>query len=206
MKKAMIAVCLASLGFTANANDKLNYNYFQFGLIHSAGELTSDKTGYNIDISQDWTDSSYFKVRYNTQSADVWAGGLMEKVDASEYSLSIGYHTAMTRSSDFYGELGFIKQDAQGVIAETTYGNDGDGFLAKLGVRTRWTADWETNLYAGYQDIDVANYVDQANYEDGDTTFGIEVRYYLNKTWSIGLTVGEEATGETSQLTIRADF
>ncbi|MRX28505.1 outer membrane beta-barrel protein [Kangiella sp. HZ709] len=206
MKKIITALVLSALGFSANANDKLNYNYIQFGFIQSAGELTSDKFGYNFDISFDWTESLYIKTRYNTQSADVYASGLKANSDATEYSFSLGYHAALSRSSDFYGEIGLLKQDGQSLLSQTTFGNDGEGFLAKLGVRTRWSAAWETNLYAGYQDIDLADYVDITSYEDDDIIFGAELRYYLNKTWSLGLAIGEEATGETSQLTLRANF
>lgn len=206
MKKTIITLAIATLGFTANANDKLSYNYAQFGLIHSGGEVTSDKSGYNIEASFDWTPSVYTKIRYNTQSADVWASGTKASVDATEYAISLGYHGAMTRSSDFYGELGLIKQDGQNIISQTTFGNDGDGFFAKLGVRTRWTANWESNIYAGYQDVDLASFVDEARYEDDDTIFGFEVRYYLDKTWSIGIAAGEEATGATAQINVRMDF
>lgn len=206
MKKALFTIILSSLAFSANANDKLNYNYIQFGLINSAGELTSDKLGYNFDVSLDWNDSIYTKLRYNTQSADVWASGTRTGVDATDFSLSVGFHGAMTRSSDFYGELGFIKQDGQKLVNQTTFGNDGNGYLAKLGVRTRWSADWETNIYAGYQDVDLAPYVNEAHYEDDDTIFGVEVRYYLGKSWSLGFSVGEEATGATAQFNIRMDF
>ncbi len=202
----MIALSLACASFAATANDKLSYNNFQFGLIHSAGELTGDKSGYNFDISLDWTDSLYWRTTYNTQSADVWAGGQTADVDATEFSLNLGYHTAMTRSSDLFGEIGYLKQDAEGVIPQTTYGNDGDGFQVKLGARTRWSANWESSIFAGYKDVDLSTYVDEANFEDDDTIFGAELRYYLNRTWSVGLTIGEEATGATSQLSLRANF
>lgn len=206
MKKAFIFLPLALASFAANANDKLSYNSFQFGLVHSAGELTSDKVGYNLDISLDWTESFYVRTHYNTQSADVWANGQMAEVDAREFSLSLGYHTAMTRSSDLFAEVGYLKQDAEGVIPQTTYGNDEDGFQLKVGARTRWSANWESSVFAGYRDVDLSSYVDEARYEDDDTIFGAELRYYLNKTWSVGITVGEQATGETSQLTLRANF
>ncbi|NVJ66880.1 MAG: hypothetical protein HWE16_10345 [Gammaproteobacteria bacterium] len=211
MKKSIFAQSIAALSlatacFAASANDKLSYNYFQFGLVHSAGELTSDKSGYNFDISLDWTESLYLRTTYNTQSADVWAGGQVADVDASEYSLNLGFHTAMTRSTDLIAEVGYLKQDAEGLIPQSTYGNDEDGFQVKLGARTRWNANWESSLFAGYKDVDFSPYVNEALHEDDDTIFGAEIRYYLNKTWSLGLTVGEEAAGETSQLTLRANF
>ncbi|WP_251359253.1 hypothetical protein [Kangiella sp. TOML190] len=206
MKKFLFGLAIAAVGLSLSANDKLSYNYVQFGLIHSAGELTSDKSGYNFDISLEWTDSIYWRTRYNTQSADVWAAGQKADVDASEFGLSLGYHGAMTRSSDFFAELGYIRQDATDVIPQSTYGNDEDGFIGTLGVRTRWAADWESSIYASYRDIDISDYVDEARYEDDDTSYGIEVRYSLSPSWSLGLSIGEEATGDTSQLNIRFSF
>lgn len=206
MKKMIFGALLTLSALPLMANDKLSYNYGQFGLIHSAGETTGDKAGYNIDLSFDWTDSVYWRINYNTQSADVWASGQTASVDASEYSLSIGYHGSVTRSSDIFGELGFVKQDAANVIPLTTYGNDEDGFVAKVGLRTRWNAQWETSVFAGYKDVDLSSYVDATRYEDDDTIYGIDVRYYFTPSFSLGLTIGEEATGETSQLTMRFDL
>ncbi len=206
MKKILLGMALAAASLGATANDKLNYSYTQFGLIHSAGELTSDKSGYNFDISLDWTDTFYIRTTYNTQSADVWASDQVADVDATEFSLNLGFHGAMTRSTDFFAELGYLKQDASDVISQTTYGNDEDGFQAKLGLRNRWSANWEYSIFAGYRDIDLSSYVDAARYEDDDTIYGAELRYYLGKSWSLGLTVGEEATGETAQLNIRFDL
>lgn len=203
MNKILLASLLVIVSMASSANDKLNYNYAQFGLIHSAGELTGDKSGYNFDISLDWTDSVYVRTIYNTQSADVWASGLKADVDATEFSLSLGYHAAITRSTDFFGEIGFINQDASGVIPQTTYGNDEDGFQGKLGIRSRWSANWEYSVFAGYRDVDLSSYVDEARYEDDDTIYGAELRYYLGTNLSLGLTVGEEATGETAQLNLR---
>ncbi|NVK22823.1 MAG: hypothetical protein HWD86_09915 [Kangiellaceae bacterium] len=208
MKKLISASLLTALAATSamtHASDKVVYDYWQFGYIHSAGERTSDKVGYNIDISGSWTESVYLHGTYNDQSADVWAiTGEKGDVSAKEYSLAIGWHTPMSRTSDFFAELGYMRHDGEGIIPQSPYGNDEDGFFTKLGIRGRFSANWEYSVFAGYKDFDFSPYVDALSHEDdNDTIFGLEGRYYFSPSWSLGVTVSEETTGLTSNLNIR---
>lgn len=207
MKKLLSATLLSLVASSAVANDKLSYDYMQFALVHSAGELTSDKTGYNLDFSGSWSDSVYLRLTYNEQSADVWASGSKSSVSAKEFDLGLGFHTPMTRSTDFFAEAGILKHDAEKLLAQSTYGNDEDGFYAKLGFRNRFSADLEFSAFAGYKDFDYSEYVDEANHEDdSNAIYGFEARYYLSTNSSLGLSVSEETTGLTSNLSIRYNF
>lgn len=205
MKNLILPAILAScFTLTANANDKIVYDYLQFGYIHSAGERTSDKKGINIDISASWTDSVYLHTTYNEQSADVWALGISSDVTSRKYTLSLGWHTPFNRTTDFFAELGYLKQDAENIIPQTTFGNDEDGYFTELGIRGRFSADWEYSIFVGYKDFELSSYADVNNHEDlEDTTYGFEARYYLSKRSSIGLTLSQETTGETSLLSYR---
>lgn len=188
----------------AQANDKIRYNYVDFGYIHSEGELTSDKTGYKFNLSQAFDDTWYVAASLQSQSADVWASGNKGNVTAKEYSMVFGFHVPTTRTDDFFMEAGYAKFDGDGIISQSTYGNDEDGFLVNLGFRGRLSPNWEYKLFAGYKDFDYSEYVDEVNHEDSDsTTYGIEGRYYLSKNWSFGVKASQEITGLTSGFDFR---
>lgn len=204
MKKALFLALLGSFGLSAQANDKLSYDYWQFGYIHSGGETTSDKTGFKIDLTGSFDDSTYLRYIIQEQSADIWTNSVYGEVTAREYSLALGWHTPMGRSTDFFTEIGYLKQDGEGIIQGDTYGNDEDGYLANVGIRGRFSANWEYTLSAGYRDVDFSPYVDEDNHEDdNDTVYGFETHYYFSKLWSVGVSVSEEATGLTSGLSLR---
>lgn len=207
MKKALSAALITLAAFAAQANDKISYDYTQFGYVHSAGELTSDKTGYNLDISTSWTESTYLRLNYNEQSADTWVAGNKSKATAKEFGLGLGFHTPITRSTDFVTEIGYFKHDGEKLQNLTPYGNDEDGYFAKFALRTRYSAALEFSTFVGYKDFDYSEYVSEANHEDdSNVIYGIEGRYYLGKSWSMGISASEETTGLTSNLSIRFDF
>lgn len=207
MKKTLISTAVALMAITATsaqANDKIRYNFVDFGYIHSEGELTSDKTGYQFNISQAFDDTWYVAASLQSQSADVWAAGNKGDVTAKEYSMVFGFHVPTTRTDDFFMEAGYAKFDGDGIIPQSTYGNDEDGFLVNLGFRGRLSTNWEYKLFAGYKDFDYSEYVDEVNHEDSDsTTYGIEGRYYLSKNWSFGVKASQEITGLTSGFDFR---
>lgn len=204
MKKALLLALMASLGFSAQANDKLKYDYWQFGYIHSAGETTSDKTGFKIDLVGSFNNSTYLRYIIQEQSADIWTNSVSGEVTAKEYSLALGWRTPIGRSTDFFAEAGYLKQDGESITPGDTYGNDEDGYLANIGIRSRFSANWEYTLNAGYRDVDFSPYVNELNHEDdNDTVYGVETHYYFSKLWSVGIAVSEEATGLTSSLQLR---
>ncbi|MBV34512.1 MAG: hypothetical protein CMP47_03535 [Rickettsiales bacterium] len=207
MKKTLISTAVALMAITATsaqANDKIRYDYVDFGYIHSEGELTSDKTGYKFNISQAFDETWYVAASLQSQSADVWAAGDKGNVTAKEYSMAFGFHVPTSRTDDFFMEAGYVKFDGDGIIDQSTYGNDEDGFLVNLGFRGRLSTNWEYKLFAGYKDFDYSEYLDEANHEDSDsTTYGIEGRYYLSKNWSFGVKASQEITGLTSGFDFR---
>jgi hypothetical protein len=208
MKKILTTAALAvvAIGATtqAQASDKLRYDYVDFGYVHSEGELTSDKAGYQLNLSQAFDDTWYVRATLQSQSADVWAAGNKGNVTAKEYALAFGFHVPSSRTDDFFMEAGYIKFDGDGIIPESTYGNDEDGFMANLGFRGRLSTSWEYKIFAGYKDYDYSEYVDEVLHEDSTSTvYGLESRYYLSKNWSFGLKVSEEITGLTSGFDFR---
>ncbi|AKE51543.1 hypothetical protein [Kangiella geojedonensis] len=208
MKKYITLATLALLMHTAaEANDKLRYDYIDFGYIHSEGERTSDKTGYELNLSLAFDDTWYVRSTLQSQSADVWVAGSQAEVTAKEYEMAFGFHVPSSRTDDFFMEAGYVKFDGDGVIPQTTYGNDEDGFLVNLGLRGRLSTNWEYKLFAGYKDYDFSPYVNEALHEDStSTTYGLEGRYYLSKNWSFGIKASEEITGLTSGFDFRLNL
>ncbi|GAA4357429.1 hypothetical protein [Kangiella marina] len=208
MKKHItLAVATAlTIAFTlsAQASDKLRYDYIDFGYLHSAGERTSDKTGYQFNLSLAFDDTWYVRSTLQSQSADVWTADSKGDVTATEYSMAIGFHVPTSRTDDFFLEAGYLKFDGDGIIPQSTYGNDEDGFLVNTGFRGRLSTSWEYKVFAGYKDYDYSEYVNEALHEDStSTTYGLEGRYYLSKNWSFGIKVSEEITGLTSGFDFR---
>ena len=208
MKKYITLAALAlSMHTVAEANDKLRYDYIDFGYIHSEGERTSDKVGYELNLSLAFDDTWYVRSTLQSQSADVWAAGSKGDVTAKEYQMTFGFHVPSSRTDDFFMEAGYVKFDGDGIIPQSTYGNDEDGFLANLGFRGRLSTNWEYKLFAGYKDYDFSEYVNEAQHEDStSTTYGLEGRYYLSKNWSFGVKVSEEITGLTSGFDFRLNL
>lgn len=208
MKKYITLAALAlSMHTVAEANDKLRYDYIDFGYIHSEGERTSDKVGYELNLSLAFDDTWYVRSTLQSQSADVWAAGSKGDVTAKEYEMAFGFHVPSSRTDDFFMEAGYVKFDGDGIIPQTTYGNDEDGFLVNLGLRGRLSTNWEYKLFAGYKDYDFSPYVNEALHEDStSTTYGLEGRYYLSKNWSFGIKASEEITGLTSGFDFRLNL
>lgn len=201
---SLLSIAFATFSTTASASDKLDYDYVDFGYVHSAGERTSDKVGYQFNMSESFDDTWYVRVGLNSQKADVWAEGQKASVTAQEYSLLFGFHAPTSRTHDFFMEAGYLKFDGDGIIPQSTYGNDEDGFAANLGFRGRLSTDWEYKVFAGYKDYDYSPYVDETLHEDStSTTYGIETRYYLSKNWSFGISASEQTTGLTSGFDFR---
>ena len=209
MKTILTSVALATLGFatvnSAQASDKIRYDYVDLGYIHSAGERTDDKVGYQLNLSLSFDDTWYVRSTLQSQSADAWnTMGQKGDVTANEYAMAFGFHVPSSRTDDFFMEAGYLKFDGEGIIPQSSYGNDEDGFLANLGFRGRLSTDWEYKIFAGYKDYDYSEYVDEVLHEDStSTTYGLESRYYMSKNWSFGVKVSEEITGLTSGFDFR---
>ncbi|RDX38448.1 hypothetical protein DZA50_00245 [Kangiella sp. HD9-110m-PIT-SAG07] len=208
MKKLLIigAVLFASIS-TVEADDKLRYDYIDLGYLHSEGERTSDKVGYELNLSLAFDDTWYVRSTLQSQSADVWAAGSKGDVTAKEYEMVFGFHVPSTRTDDFFVEAGYVRFDADGVIPQSTYGNDEEGLLANLGFRGRLSTSWEYKIFAGYKDYDFSPHVNEPLHEDStSTSYGLEGRYYLSKSWSFGVKVSEEITGLTSGFDFRLNL
>ncbi|AOE49323.1 hypothetical protein [Kangiella sediminilitoris] len=199
-----MALGLVLAGVSAKASDKINYEFIEMGFLHSEGELTSDKSGYQFNISQAFNETWYTRAAVRSQSADVYVTGLTTSVTSKDYTIAVGFHLPSSRTDDFYTEIGYLKFDGSDIVSASTYGNDEEGFMVETGFRGRLSPDWEYKIYAGYKDYDYSKYVDEDLHEDSNSTFyGIESRYYLSKQWSLGVTLSEEITGLTSGLNFR---
>lgn len=205
MKKTLILTALTLAPILAvQASDKLSYEYVDFGYVHSEGELTSDKAGYKLGISESLSEHWYFKAGLQSQSADVWTDGSTADVTAQEYSLAVGFHVPTNRTHDFFMDIGYIKFDGTDIIPQSTYGNDDEGLMANLGLRGRLSTSWEYSVFAGYKDYDYSAYVNEALHEDSNSaTYGVEGRYYFSKNWSFGINASQQITGLTSGFDFR---
>ena len=87
MKKLLTIATLALASVATQASDKLRYDYIDFGYLHSEGERTSDKTGYELNLSLAFDETWYVRTTLQSQSADVWAAGSSGDVSAKEYEI-----------------------------------------------------------------------------------------------------------------------
>jgi hypothetical protein len=185
MNAKLLFAGLAALPFAAQA-DGFNYTYVEGGYISAdmdAGPFDVDGDGLGIRGSLGLNDTLNLFADYASQDFDFG-------IDMTRYDIGAGGHWGINNDLDFVGELAWVKVDLDGSAS----GSD-DGLGLSGGLRYRATDKVELQGMLHYVDL-----------SDSDTSFGINGRYYISKSFAIGggLLFND---GDTSwNIGVRANF
>ena len=164
MRKYIFAACLG-LALNAQANDEINYNYFELGYDYL--DLNNDRTtdGYYLEGSFDLSESFYLGGYLNHLEA--------RNLNTKRYGMLLGFHNGISTSTDFYSNLKLGQLDLR-FDDSFTYG-------LEFGTRTAISQSFELITAAGYTQVEKAN--------DGFFEASIEGLYKLDehKAFSLGL-------------------
>lgn len=167
MLRTITAVLLLAFGTSAYA-EGFDYDYFDLGYGRmDIDGINLDGDGFSLGGSVTITDNVHAFASY--MSADFDFG-----VDATAYSIGVGYNTPMSDTIDFVGRVSYEKAEVSaGVI-----GADEDGFGVSAGLRFAASEDLEFNASLAYVDLGSGS---------GETAIGIGFLYDLSDKIAFGL-------------------
>ncbi|MCX7552539.1 hypothetical protein OS175_01510 [Marinicella sp. S1101] len=164
MRKYLIAACL-TLSLNAQANDDINYNYFELGYDYL--DLNNGRTtdGYYLDASFELSDQFYLGGYLNHLES--------RNIDSKRYGALFGFHQGISNNTDFYTNLRLGQLDLR-LDDSFTYG-------LEIGTRTAFTETFELITSAGYTQVEKAN--------DGFFEASVEGLFKLDesKAFTLGL-------------------
>lgn len=163
MKKLLFTALLATQ-LNAQANDDINYNYFELGYDYLDLSESRHADGFYLDGSFDLTDSFYMGGYYTSLSG--------RGADIDRYGLNFGAHTDISNKTDFYGHLKLGQIDTR-FYDSFTYG-------AEFGTRTAFNERFELITLAGFTQID--------DISDGFYELGVKGLFKFSDTQ--GITAG----------------
>jgi hypothetical protein len=188
MIRKSLSIALLLLAGPALAAD-ISYNYGQLGYQWATLEdvlpgLDVDGDGFGFGGAFEVGDSAFIQAGYQQTSFDYG-------IDFNQISAGIGYHAALSQSTDFFAALSYVKAEVTVVGAGAT---SEDGYGATIGVRGMVTEKLELD--------GTISYVDLGNGADG-TAFGAAAIYNFTDIFSLALDVGLEEDAVSYGLGVR---
>jgi hypothetical protein len=183
-----LSIALLLLAGPALAAD-ISYNYGQLGYQWATLEdvlpgLDVDGDGFGFGGAFEVGNSVFVQAGYQQTSFDYG-------IDFNQISAGIGYHAALSQSTDFFAVLSYV-------TAEVSVSGVGsakeDGYGATIGVRGMVTQKLELD--------GTIDYVDLGDGADG-TAFGAAAIYNFTEFFSLALGVGLEEDAVTYGVGVR---
>ena len=193
-KKALVFSAMASISsFSAAEQGTFSYNFIGAGY-QQAEILDEDFSGFGFYGSAAINESFFILGEYSSIESDdqfdIGAGP--DDIDATEFSLGIGFHTPISDTVDFVSTLEYAKAEVEssGISA------DGNGYLLSAGVRAMLN-----------DAVEIGGAVSHADIEDSsDTGVGIYGRYYTTDSVSLGLGFSTADDADSFSFDLRLDL
>jgi hypothetical protein len=183
---ALLSSFLISSPVLAKAPD---WNFLELGYAKTdVDEAPFEPSGYVFQGSRLIGESVIFAASYSDLSGDV---GIVD-IDLTQYSIGLGYRSAYSDTTDFFGILSYENVDAEASLGDLSEGEDEGGIGVAIGVRTMIGDKFELSGNVKYIDIAI----------DSETTFGVDAYYYLTDNLAIGAgyTVSSDANSYGASL------
>jgi hypothetical protein len=207
VKKSFLALALAAVPFFAAASEAndIGYNYVQLDYVYQDGAQIDGVNAYpnggNLSGSYAFTDNVFGTASWG------WTedSGYHAKYKDPNWSLGLGFNTAIGANADWVSQIKYIDSDARvrldrdfWVCDDCRFDLDYQGGQISTGVLGRVFDGLTANAYLGYEDYN-------HNY-DGNFFAEFGMVYAFNKTWGLhgGLRLAEGV--DTYSLGVRASF
>lgn len=201
MNKLISTIILLLCAGVASA-DGPSYNYaqVQYRTILSADDFFGfEVDGSDFDARLSFEASEYLFVRGG------YSKGTLEinevNLDASSYAVELGFHNALSSSTDFVATIGFAGSEKKWpsfVYTGVTFASGStseEGALASIGLRSTLSKDFELYGAVTYVDLD-----------DNQTTVSAGALYNFNETFAIGLGASRSDEVTLAGLGVRLYF
>lgn len=148
-----------------------NFNYVSAGYLD--GDIDGDDAdGWTFDGSTLLGENFFLSGQYQTVSNS--DDGV--DVDFNWLSAGLGYRTAISASTDFYGLVTYENVEVEASYRGSSISDDENGYGLSVGVRSMVSGNIELDGRLGY--IDIA--------DESETSFTVGARYYFNNNFSLG--------------------
>ena len=177
----VLALATAALGFNTSVIssekgpkwDLVEAGYTQV----SIDDVDESPSGFNASLLKSVGESFQLTGRYREVSEDVQIFGDTLTGDVSQLSLGMGFHSAITDTTDFYGQLTYEHLELSGSFQGNSGSADDNGLGANIGIRSMLTDNIELAGNIGY--LDVA--------DESETSFGVSAYYYPIANTAVGV-------------------
>ncbi|XQF92615.1 outer membrane beta-barrel protein [Pseudoalteromonas espejiana] len=173
MKTNKIAILLftAAVASPAALAESPNFNYVSAGYLD--GDIDGDDAdGWTFDGSTLLGENFFLSGQYQT----VGNSDDGVDVDFNWLSAGLGYRTAISASTDFYGLVTYENVEVEASYRGSSISDDENGYGLSVGVRSMVSDNIELDGRLGY--IDIA--------DESETSFTVGARYYFNNNFSLG--------------------
>lgn len=173
MKTNKIAILLftAVVASPAALAESPNFNYVSAGYLD--GDIDGDDAdGWTFDGSTLLGENFFLSGQYQT----VGNSDDGVDVDFNWLSAGLGYRTAISASTDFYGLVTYENVEVEASYRGSSISDDENGYGLSVGIRSMVSDNIELDGRLGY--IDIA--------DESETSFTVGARYYFNNNFSLG--------------------
>ena len=192
----MLAVCALSLSaFASSAQaDKMNYNYMEVGysLINDSGASGGFTLSGSYDVYENVNIIGNLFISTTTDKS------VADDIDASAYTIGLGYHYDYSEEMDFFAEALLLNTDSTATKSGIKINKDDTGYVAAIGVRNQLN-----------DKVELLGRIERRNSDDlSETVFTFGGLYKYNEKTSLGLKLNTGAKDGSEALTasIRWNF
>lgn len=194
-KKALIIAAISSIASFSVTAEEADLSYTHVGIGYETGDIADvDFSGFGVYGSTALNDSFFLTGSYlSIESDDQFTDGFVtDDIEATGFSLGIGFHTPINATVDFVSTLSYA--DAEIEFADES--EDGNGYVIAAGVRALPSDVLELSAFIDYADI-----------EDGsETGYSLGARYFATPDVSLGLGYGSSDDFDAITFDVRFDM
>lgn len=168
-----------------------NFNFVSGGYLD--GDIDGEGAdGWTIDGSTLVSENVFLSGQYQTVGDS--ENGL--DVDINWLSAGVGYRTAISASTDFYGLVTYENLEAEASYRGNSASEDENGYGLSVGVRSMVSDSIELDGRLGY--IDIA--------DESETSISVGARFHMNESFSFGANYTSLDDLDLISATVRYSF
>ncbi|MCK8103329.1 outer membrane beta-barrel protein [Pseudoalteromonas sp. 2CM36K] len=190
-KAALLLLTTLVASPIALAEQTPNFNFVSGGYLDADIDGES-ADGWTIDGSKLVSENVFLSGQYQTVGDSVNGADF----DINWLSAGVGYRTAISSSTDFYGLLTYENIELEASYAGRSESEDENGYGLSVGLRSMVSESFELDGRLGYVDID----------DDSETSISVGARYYINENVSFGANYTSLDDLDLISATVRYSF
>lgn len=194
MKKQVLGALLATLctAQAAMANEAPNWNTVEAGYIDADIQYDIQADGFKVGGTYLLNENFFVLGEYNRVRDGL--NGTNSTWEFDIWNVGVGYRTQIMTGTDFYVSLAYEEMD---VNLTNAYGSGGiDGYSGKVGIRTMWSNDIETDVAIGHLEYD----------DYSEFLYEAKAYYHFNDSFAVGLAYRDVDQHNFSSIVAKYSF